>query len=103
MKMMKQAADLQRRMAEVQQGLATRTVEFSSGGGAVTAVVRGDLELERLRIDPSVVNPAEVALLEDLVCAAVRGAAAEARAMAAREMAAATRGLDLPPGFSLPL
>lgn len=102
MKMMKQAADLQRRMQEKQEALAGRTVEFSSGGGRVTVTARGDLTIERVRIDPNVVDPADVEMLEDLVTAAVTGALSAAREMAAREMAALTEGLDLPGGAKLP-
>lgn len=102
MKMMKQAADLQRKLADVQAKLAERSVEFSSGGGMVTAVVRGNLEVEKIRIDPSVVQPSDVGLLEDLVLAAVAGGLRAAREMASREMAAVTEGLPLPPGLSLP-
>jgi DNA-binding YbaB/EbfC family protein len=99
-KMMKQAASLQKDMEKTQAELATQTVEFSSGAGMVTAVVRGDLTLERIRIDPKVVDPADVEMLEDLVCAAVDGALKEAREKASREMARLTAGLGLPlPGL----
>lgn len=102
MKMMKQAADLQRQMQEKQEELARRTVEFSAGGGKVTAVARGDLTIERIRIDPQVVDPTDVEMLEDLVTAAVAGALNTAREMVAREMASLTEGLGLPPGLKLP-
>jgi hypothetical protein len=102
MKMMKQAADLQRKMQEKQDQLAGRTTEFSSGGGMVTAVARGDLTIERIRIDPKVVDPADVEMLEDLVTAAVGGALNAAREMVATEMSSLTQGLGLPPGTKLP-
>ena len=102
MKMMKQAADMQKKMESIQAELATRTVEFSSGGGAVTVVARGDLSIASVRIDPKAVVPDDVEMLEDLVLAAVDGALQAAREMAAREMQALTSGLNLPPGFKLP-
>jgi DNA-binding YbaB/EbfC family protein len=101
-KMMKQAADMQRRMQEIQGALAERTVSFSSGGGMVTATARGDQSLEGVRIDPRVVDPDDVEMLEDLVTAAVDGALRAARELAAGEMKKATDGLGLPPGMSLP-
>ena len=78
MKMMKQAADMQKKMGALQEELAGRTVEFSSGGGMVTAVARGNLSIERVKIDPKVVDPGDVEMLEDLVTAAVDGALAAA-------------------------
>jgi len=102
MKMMKQAADLQQRMQAKQEELATQTVEHSSGGGMVTVVARGNLTIERVRLDPKVVDAADVEMLEDLVASAVNGALQAAREMAAREMATLTEGLGLPPGMKLP-
>ncbi|MCX7009548.1 MAG: YbaB/EbfC family nucleoid-associated protein, partial [Kiritimatiellaeota bacterium] len=86
MKLMKQAATMQKDMERVQGELAQKTVEFSAGGGAVTATARGDGTLASIKIDPKVVNPAEVDLLEDLVTAAVEGALAAAKDMAAKEL-----------------
>lgn len=97
LKMMKQAASMQKNLQALQGELAERTVEFSSGGGMVTAVARGDGTLAGIRIDPKVVDPADVGLLEDLVLAAVDGALKAAREMAAAEMAKLTSGLGLPP------
>lgn len=102
MKMMKQATDMQRKMGEVQAGLADKTVEFSSGGGMVTVTARGDVSVEKIRIDPKVIDPQEAELLEDLVLAAVDGALRAARDMAAEEMSKLTQGLNLPPGMKLP-
>jgi DNA-binding YbaB/EbfC family protein len=95
MKMMKQAASMQKNMETLQAELAGRTVEFSSGGGVVTAVARGDGSLAKLRIDPKVVDPADVDMLQDLVLAAVDGALKAAREMAAAEMSKLTSGLGL--------
>jgi len=96
MKMMKQAAAMQQEMERIQKELAQKTVEFSSGGGMVTATARGDGSLAGLRIDPQVVNPAEVDLLEDLVTAAVEGALRAAKELAAQELGKVTAGLGLP-------
>ncbi len=97
---MRQAAALQQKMAEVQARLAERTVEFSSGGGAVTVTVRGDLEVTSVRIQPEVIEDRDRALMEDLVRAAVNGGLRAAREMMERELAAVARELGLPPGFA---
>ena len=102
MKMMKQAAAMQSNMQKVQEELAEKTVEFSSGGGMVTAVVKGDLSLQSLNINPDCVDPEDVEMLEDLVVAAVDGAMNAAREMAAEEMGKVTQGMGLPPGMKLP-
>jgi hypothetical protein len=101
MKMMKQAASMQKNMKKMQDELAERTVEFSSGGGMVTAVARGDLSVESVKINPQVVDPDDVEMLEDLVLAAVDGALKAAREMAAQEMSKLTAGMGLPPGLGL--
>lgn len=103
MKMMKQAADMQKKMEQVQSGLAQETVDFSSGGGMVTVTARGDMSVTRIKIDPKVVQPGDVEMLEDLVRAAVDGALQKARDMAAERMQAVTAGLNLPPGFKMPV
>lgn len=102
LKMMKQAADMQRKMGEMQASLAAQKVEFSSGGGMVSVTATGDLKVERVKIDPKVVNASDVEMLEDLVLAAVDGALGKARDLAAEQMKAVTAGLNLPPGFNLP-
>lgn len=102
MKMMKQAADLQKKIGETQEQLSGKSVEFSSGGGMVTVTAHGDMTVEKIRIDPKVVDPTDVGMLEDLVLAAVDGALKSARDLAAKEMESVTRGLNLPPGMKLP-
>ncbi|MBN1676446.1 MAG: YbaB/EbfC family nucleoid-associated protein [Kiritimatiellae bacterium] len=99
MKLMKQAATLQQKMQKLQEELGERTVEFSSGGGMVTAVARGDGTIASLRIDPKIVDPADPEMLEDVVLAAVQGALAAAKEMVAAEMGKLTSGLGLPPGM----
>ena len=96
LKLMKQAQAMQKNMEKAQAELADKEVEFSAGGGMVTAVAKGDGSLARLRIDPKVVDPEDVEMLEDLVFAAVDGAITAAKDMAAEEMGKLTQGLNLP-------
>lgn len=102
MKMMKQAADMQKNMEKIQAELAERTVEFSAGGGAVTVVASGDMTVKSIKIDPQAVDPEEVDMLEDLVLAGVDGALKQAKDMVAEEMGKVTAGLGLP-GLSPPM
>jgi DNA-binding YbaB/EbfC family protein len=95
-KLIKQAARVQAEVEKVQAQLAQRTVQASSGGGAVTAVARCDGTLVSIKIDPAAVNPAEVQLLEDLVLAAVNQALRQARDISTAEMSKATAGFQLP-------
>ncbi len=98
MKMLKQAASMQKEMQRVQAELAEKTVEFTTGGGMVKAVARGDLSIESIRIDPKVVDPEDVEMLEDLLLAAVDGAMKAAQEMMQTEMGKVTAGLNLPGG-----
>lgn len=86
---------MQEKMAEIQKGLASKTVEASAGGGMVTATVSGDLKLVSIKIDPSVVDPADVEMLEDLISAAVNEAFKRAQQMVSEEMSSVTSGLGL--------
>ena len=97
--MMKQAQEMQKRMAQIQDDLKTRVVEGSAGGGMVTAQVNGKLELVALKIDPEVVDPDDVDMLQDLIIAAVSQAMQKAHELAEAEMAKATGGLSLPGMF----
>ena len=101
-KMMKQAQELQSKMTEMQERLAESEVEGSSGAGMVTAVLNGKNELKRLKIDPALVDPADVEVLEDLVIAAVNDARARVEQHVKSEMSKLTGGLNLPPGMNLP-
>jgi DNA-binding YbaB/EbfC family protein len=92
----KMAQQMQTQMARVQAELATLTVQGSAGGGAVIATVTGKQELVSVVIDPEVVDPADVEMLQDLVTAAVNDALRSARAEAESRMAAVTGGLRLP-------
>ena len=94
--MLKQAKDIQARLAQIQEDLARRTLEASAGGGMVTAVVNGRQELVSLTIDPSVVKPEDVGMLQDLVVAAVNQGIRLAREAAQEEMNQLTGGIPLP-------
>jgi hypothetical protein len=93
--LLEQARQLQTRLAEVRERLGLRTVEASAGGGAVTATANGRLELVRLRIDPRLVDPSDLEMLQDLVVAAVNEVLRRAQELAKRELEQAT-GLPLP-------
>ncbi|MDR7522475.1 MAG: YbaB/EbfC family nucleoid-associated protein [Armatimonadota bacterium] len=95
-KMLKQAQKMQAEMARIQEELAAEKLEASAGGGVVRAVANGHGELLELHIDPSVVDPADVALLADLVLAAVNEAQRNARALAERRMRQIAGGLQMP-------
>ena len=96
---MKQAQMMQQKMARMQEELATREVEASSGGGMVTAVVNGRQQLLSLSIEKSVVDPEDVDMLQDLVMAAVNEALKKSQEMMQQEMAKITGGLSLPGMF----
>lgn len=103
MKLMKQAATMQKEMEQLQAQLAARTYDFTSGGGMVAATARGDGTLLKIKIDPKVIDPRDPAMLEDLVLAAAEGALREARETMNREMAKITSGLRIPgmPGMGM--
>jgi nucleoid-associated protein EbfC len=94
--LLKQAQQMQARMAKLQEDLAGKTVEASSGGGMVTVVANGRQEIVSVRIEPEVVSSDDVGLLQDLVRGAVNEALARSREMAAAEMTKLTGGIDLP-------
>jgi len=93
---MKQAQQMQRRMADLQEELEKKHVEASAGGGMVTAVVTGKQELVELKIDPTVVDPDDVEMLQDLVTAAVNEAIKKSQQMAQEEMGQITGGMNIP-------
>ena len=98
-KIMKQAQEMQKRMAEVQEELKERVVEASAGGGVVTVHVNGAQELMDIKIDPEVVNKDDVGMLEDLITAALNEGLNKSRALAKEEMGKLTGGMGLPPGL----
>ena len=91
----RQAQQLQERLTSVQQELAGRTVEASAGGGMVTAVVNGKLEVVQVRIDPSLLDGRDLEMLQDLVVAAVNEGIRSAQKMTADEMGKLTGGLGI--------
>jgi DNA-binding YbaB/EbfC family protein len=93
---LRQAQQMQERLARIQEELAGRTVEASAGGGMVTVVVNGRQEVVSVRIEKEVVSPDDVELLQDLVTGAVNEAMSRSRKMMADEMAKITGGLNLP-------
>jgi len=96
MKMMKQAADLQKNMKKKQAELAKKEVEFSAGGGMVTAVATCDMKIKSIKINPDAVDPSDVEMLEDLVLAAVDGVISSAQETMGKEMGQLTGGMDMP-------
>ncbi|HEY2987329.1 MAG TPA: YbaB/EbfC family nucleoid-associated protein [Candidatus Binatia bacterium] len=92
----KQAQEMQAKLARAQEELAHRTVEAASGGGMVRVTVNGQLALSLIKIDPTVVNPQDVEMLEDLILAAVNEGLRLAREMAAEEMSKITGGMKIP-------
>lgn len=97
--LVRQAQIMQKKMAKMQEDLALKTVEASSGGGMVTAVVYGDMRLAAINIDPSVIDPNDADMLQDLVLSAVNEALKKAREMSQTEMSALTGGMQLPGMF----
>ncbi|MBW2674877.1 MAG: YbaB/EbfC family nucleoid-associated protein [Deltaproteobacteria bacterium] len=95
-KLMKQAQQMQSKMMRVQEELEAKTVEATSGGGMVTAVVNGKHELISLKIEKDVVDPADIEMLQDLVVAAVNEGVRKAQEMAQEEMSKITGGFNVP-------
>jgi DNA-binding YbaB/EbfC family protein len=94
--MQKQAVKMQKRAEEIQEDLKERVVEARSGGGMVTVHVNGKQELLSIKIDPEVVDPNDVQMLEDLVLAAVSQAMKKSQEMYQEEMGKLTGGLNVP-------
>jgi len=98
-KMLKQMQKMQEEMARVQQELQQESVTASAGGGAVTARVSGGLELLEITIDPSVVDPDDVEMLQDVVVAAVNEAMRAGQQLAQERLGPVAGGLS---GMGLP-
>ncbi len=97
--LMQVGQELQAKMAELESSLASREVSASSGGGMVTATVDGKGRIKAIRVDPIVVDPRDVEMLEDLILAAVSEAQTKARSEAESQMKGLTGGLPLPQGI----
>ena len=94
--LMKQAQQLQTKLARIQEEAGNKTVEATAGGNMVTAVLNGRLELLSLRIDPAVTEGGDVEMLQDLVLAAVNEGIRKAQKMMAEEMGKVAGGLKIP-------
>jgi hypothetical protein len=94
--MMKQAQKMQKQMAELQEEMANRTLEVSSGGGAVKVTINGEKQLTDLVISPDVVDPADVEMLQDLIITAVNEAVRQIEEAATNQMSKITGGMSLP-------
>ena len=100
--LMKQATQMQAKMAEMQAKLESMEVEGSAGAGMVTAVLSGKGELRRVAIDPKLADPEEMEMLQDLVVAAHAEAKRKLEALTAEEMEKVPGGMQLPGGMTLP-
>ncbi|HJU66323.1 MAG TPA: YbaB/EbfC family nucleoid-associated protein [Gemmatimonadaceae bacterium] len=99
-KILQQAQQMQGRLQQLQDELQGKTVSAASGGGMVTVTADGKGQIRKVQIDPTVVSPADVEMLEDLVLVAVNEAQKKAAELAQEEMKKLTGGLSLP--FKLP-
>ncbi|MFO1511346.1 MAG: YbaB/EbfC family nucleoid-associated protein [Verrucomicrobiota bacterium] len=95
-KLMKQAARMQQQMEQIQSDLAKRTVEATSGGGAVKVTAKCDGSLAAIKIDPQALNPSDAQIVEDMILTAVNQALAQAKEISNAEMGKATAGFSMP-------
>jgi len=100
--MLKQAQAMQSKMTEMQEKLAAVEVTGASGGGMVKVTLNGKNEMRSVKIDPSLIDPTDPGMLEDLIVAAFNDAKGKVDSYMAEEMAKITGGLQLPPGVKLP-
>jgi hypothetical protein len=100
--LMKQAQQMQDKMAEMQSRLEAMELDGESGAGMVRVTLTGKGEMKRIKIDPKIADPADTEMLEDLIVAAHRDAKSKLEAATAAEMQKISGGLQLPPGFKLP-
>jgi nucleoid-associated protein EbfC len=101
MGMMKQAQELQGRMQQMQEDMAAMEVRGQSGGGLVMVMLDGKGTLKKIKVDPSLMIPAETEILEDLIIAAMDDARAKVETQMQAKMAEVTGGLPIPPGLKL--
>ncbi len=100
--MMKSASQMQQKMADMQAELESATVEGQAGAGLVRITLSGKGEMKSIKIDPKIIDPADAAMLADLIMAAHADAKRKAEAVAAEAMQKAAGGMQLPEGFKLP-
>ena len=93
---MRQAQELQAKLAKAQEELSRTTLEASSGGGAVKVIINGQQEIQSIKISPEVIDPADVQFLEDLVLTAVNEALTKSQELAAKRLSGLTGGLKIP-------
>jgi DNA-binding YbaB/EbfC family protein len=100
--MLKQAQEMQAKMQEMQAKLDAAEVSGSAGGGMVTVTLNGKGVMRQIKIDPKIVAPGDVEMLEDLILAAVNDARAKVDSHVKEEMTQVTGGLQWPAGMKLP-
>ena len=93
---MKQAQRIQKQMEDVQSNLAAKTVEATSGGGAVKVVAKCDGTVASIKIDPAALNPNDAQILEEMLISAVNNAMGQAKEISNQEMGRVTQGLSIP-------
>ncbi len=93
---MRQAQELQAKLAKAQEELSQTTLEASSGGGAVKVIINGQQEIQSIKISPEVIDPDDAQFLEDLVLTAVNEALAKSQELAAKRLGGLTGGLKIP-------
>lgn len=101
-KMMQQAQKMQSKMKEFQDSLMDLEIYGTAGAGMVNVVISGKADLKKIDIDPSLIDPNEKEMLEDLIKAAMADAKAKMETEVSQKMSEITGGLQLPPGMSLP-
>ena len=99
---MKQAKEMQEKMAEVQKKIEQSEVEGSSGGGAVKVIMDGKHNLKKINIDSNLVDKDEVEVLEDLIIAAINDANQKISENMSNQLGSISSGMGLPPGMKLP-
>ena len=100
--LMKQAQEMQDKMAEMQESLVAIEIEGVAGAGLVTVVLNGKGEMRRLKVDPSLVKPEDAEILEDLIVAAHNDAKSKIEMRVQEETQKLMGGLPLPPGMKFP-
>lgn len=93
---MKQAQRIQKQMEDVQANLAAKTVEATSGGGAVKVVAKCDGTISAIKIDPAALNPNDAQILEEMIITAANNALGQAKEISNQEMGRVTQGLSIP-------
>lgn len=101
-KMMKQAQEMQAKVARMQEDMDNLEIEGQAGGGMVTLIMTGKLEMKRIKLDKSLINPEEIDMLEDLIIAAHNDACSKIEKAIASETQDIMGGMNLPKGLNLP-